>query len=40
MLVPKAVILDPQGTLKTPRELFPSSGMRAMDRAVERCLSN
>jgi len=39
MLVPKAVILDPQATLKTPPELFLSSGMRAMDHAVERWLS-
>ena len=39
MLVPKAVILDPQATLKTPLELFLSSGMRAMDHAVERWLS-
>ncbi len=39
MLVPKAVILDPQATLKTPADLFLSSGMRAMDHAVERWLS-
>lgn len=39
MLVPKTVILDPQATMKTPPELFLSSGMRAMDHAVERWLS-
>ena len=39
MIVPKAVILDPAATLTTPQELFLSSGMRAMDHAVERWLS-
>ncbi len=39
LLVPKTVILDPLATLKTPPELFLSSGMRAMDHAVERWLS-
>ena len=39
LLVPKSVVLDPAATLTTPQELFLSSGMRAMDHAVERWLS-
>ena len=39
LIVPKSVILDPAATLTTPQELFLSSGMRAMDHAVERWLS-
>lgn len=39
LIVPKGVILDPAATLTTPQELFLSSGMRAMDHAVERWLS-
>lgn len=33
--VPKAVILDPAATLETPMELLLSTGMRAVDHAVE-----
>ena len=39
LIVPKSVVLDPVATLDTPQELFLSSGMRAMDHAVERWLS-
>jgi len=39
MMVPKSVVLDPVATLNTPQELLLSSGMRAMDHAVERWLS-
>ena len=39
LFVPRTVILDPAATLTTPQELFLSSGMRAMDHAVERWLS-
>ncbi len=39
LIVPKSVVLDPVATLGTPQELFLSSGMRAMDHAVERWLS-
>jgi alcohol dehydrogenase class IV len=34
-LVPRSVILDPELTLPTPMRLWLSSGMRAMDHAVE-----
>jgi alcohol dehydrogenase YqhD (iron-dependent ADH family) len=33
--VPKAVILDPAATLETPIDLLLSTGMRAVDHAVE-----
>lgn len=36
LAVPKVVILDPQATLATPRELLLSTGMRSMDHSVER----
>ncbi len=36
LAVPKAVILDPAATLDTPERLLLSTGMRAMDHAVER----
>jgi maleylacetate reductase len=39
LIVPRSVVLDPVATLDTPQELFLSSGMRAMDHAVERWLS-
>jgi maleylacetate reductase len=39
LIVPKSVVLDPVATLHTPQALFLSSGMRAMDHAVERWLS-
>ncbi len=39
LMVPGAVILDPAATLETPMELFLSTGMRAMDHAVERWCS-
>lgn len=35
LFVPKAVILDPAATLETPVELLLSTGMRAVDHAVE-----
>jgi maleylacetate reductase len=35
LFVPKAVILDPAATLETPIELMLSTGMRAVDHAVE-----
>lgn len=36
LAVPEAVVLDPAATLDTPLELLLSTGMRAMDHAVER----
>lgn len=39
MLAPIAAILDPAATLETPMELMLSTGMRAMDHAVERWCS-
>ena len=36
LAVPKVVILDPGATLDTPMRLLLSTGMRAMDHAVER----
>jgi hypothetical protein len=38
-MAPIAVILDPAATLETPMELMLSTGMRAMDHAVERWCS-
>ena len=38
-MAPIAVVLDPAATLKTPMELMLSTGMRAMDHAVERWCS-
>ena len=38
-MVPLAVILDPAATRETPMELMLSTGMRAMDHAVERWCS-
>ncbi len=35
LFVPKAVILDPAATLETPMQLLLSTGMRAVDHAVE-----
>jgi len=35
LAVPKAVILDPAATLETPMELLLSTGMRAVDHAIE-----
>jgi maleylacetate reductase len=39
LMAPRAVILDPAATLETPMELMLSTGMRAMDHAVERWCS-
>lgn len=39
LLAPIAAILDPAATLETPMELMLSTGMRAMDHAVERWCS-
>lgn len=38
-MVPRAVILDPAATLPTPAALLLSSGIRALDHAVERWCS-
>lgn len=38
-MAPLAAILDPAATLETPMELMLSTGMRAMDHAVERWCS-
>lgn len=38
-MAPNAVILDPAATLETPMELLLSTGMRAMDHAVEHWCS-
>lgn len=35
-LAPKVVILDPELTLATPRQLWLSTGLKALDHAVER----
>jgi len=39
LLAPKVVILDPEATRDTPAWLWASTGMRAMDHAVERFYS-
>lgn len=39
LMAPIAVVLDPAATLETPMELLLSTGMRAMDHAVERWCS-
>jgi maleylacetate reductase len=39
LMAPRAVILDPAATLETPMDLLLSTGMRAMDHAVERWCS-
>jgi maleylacetate reductase len=36
MLAPRAVILDPAATLETPPQLWLSTGMKAVDHAVEQ----
>ena len=36
MLAPRAVVLDPAATLETPAELWLSTGMKAVDHAVEQ----
>ena len=38
-LAPKVVILDPELTLATPRQLWASTGLKALDHAVERLYS-
>jgi alcohol dehydrogenase class IV len=38
-LIPKVVILDPELSLATPRQLWASTGMKALDHAVERLYS-
>lgn len=35
-LTPKVVILDPELTLATPRQLWASTGIKALDHAIER----
>lgn len=39
-LLPKAVIYDPEVTLETPMELWLSTGIRALDHAVEGILAD
>lgn len=39
-LAPKVVILDPELTLATPRQLWASTGLKALDHAVERLYSS
>jgi len=39
LMAPVSAILDPAATLETPMELLLSTGMRAMDHAVERWCS-
>jgi len=39
-LVPKYIILDPDATLETPEILWRSSGIRAMDHAIESSLGS
>jgi maleylacetate reductase len=39
MQIPQSVILDPEMTLDTPLELLGSTGMKAIDHAVERMTS-
>ena len=39
LMAPIAAILDPAATLETPMELMLSTGMRAMDHAIERWCS-
>lgn len=39
LMAPRAVILDPRATMGTPRDLFLSSGVRAIDHAAERLAS-
>jgi len=39
LAVPRSVVLDPAATLETPMELLLSTGMRAVDHAVERWCS-
>jgi len=36
LLAPRAVILDPAATLETPPQLWLSTGMKAVDHAVEQ----
>jgi alcohol dehydrogenase class IV len=38
-LLPRLIILDPKATLPTPNELWVSSGIKALDHAVERWYS-
>jgi maleylacetate reductase len=39
MLVPRVIVLDPAATLATPMELMLSTGVKAVDHAVERLCS-
>jgi maleylacetate reductase len=39
LMAPRAVVLDPVATLETPMELMLSTGVRAVDHAVERWCS-
>jgi len=38
-LTPRSVVLDPEATHETPRELWAASGVRALDHAIEIYLS-
>ena len=39
MIVPRVIVLDPAGTLATPMDLMLSTGLKAVDHAVERLCS-
>jgi maleylacetate reductase len=40
LIVPKVIVLDPAATLATPMELMLSTGLKAVDHAVERLCAN
>ena len=39
LMVPRVIVLDPAGTLATPMDLMLSTGLKAVDHAVERLCS-
>jgi len=39
LIVPRVIVLDPAGTLATPMDLMLSTGLKAVDHAVERLCS-
>jgi maleylacetate reductase len=40
LIVPKVIVLDPAATLATPMDLMLSTGLKAVDHAVERLCAN
>ena len=40
LIVPQAIVLDPAATLATPMDLMLSTGLKAVDHAVERLCSH